>query len=64
MPIEDLKLREAQPSDRPHLLLWDTPNDQELKALAYRENADFIPHPTSLAGERTGCYQSHVRQYF
>ncbi len=48
MPIDDLKLREAQPSDRPHLLLWDTPSDQELKALVYRENASFISYRTHL----------------
>jgi hypothetical protein len=44
MPIEDLRLRAAQPSDRPHLLIWDTPEYQELKALVYRENAELISY--------------------
>ncbi|GAA6618135.1 hypothetical protein [Scytonema sp. NUACC26] len=48
MPIDDLKLREAQLSDRPHLLLWDTPSNPELKALAYRENAEVISYRTHL----------------
>lgn len=48
MAIKDLKLREAKPSDRPHLLLWDTPNDLELRQLAYRENAECISYRTHL----------------
>ncbi|GAB1545141.1 hypothetical protein NUACC21_78170 [Scytonema sp. NUACC21] len=48
MPIEDLKLREAQRRDRPHLLIWDTPDDQELRGLAYRENAELISYRTHL----------------
>ncbi|KAF3886502.1 MULTISPECIES: hypothetical protein [Nostocales] len=48
MPVDDLKLREAQPSDRPHLLIWDTPNDSELRRLVYRENADLISYRDHL----------------
>lgn len=48
MLINDLRLREAKPSDRPHLLFWDTPNDLELNALAYREDAECISYRTNL----------------
>jgi hypothetical protein len=48
MLIDDLRLREAQPRDRPHLLIWDTPNDQELRRLAYCENACLISYRTNL----------------
>ena len=48
MQIKDLKLQEAKPSDRPHLLLWDTQNDLELRQLAYRNNAECISYRTHL----------------
>lgn len=48
MQIEDLRLREAKPSDRPHLLLWDTLNDLDLRQLAYRDNALVISYRTHL----------------
>ena len=48
MQIKDLRLREAKPSDRPHLLLWDTPNDLELRQLAYRDDAECISYRTHL----------------
>ncbi|MEC4813542.1 MAG: hypothetical protein SAK29_09775 [Scytonema sp. PMC 1069.18] len=48
MLSDDLKLREVQPSDRAHLLIWDTPNDQELRRLVYRENAECISYRTHL----------------
>ncbi|BAZ16488.1 hypothetical protein NIES4071_83650 [Calothrix sp. NIES-4071] len=48
MQINDLKLREARPSDRPHLLFWDTPNDLELKQLALYENAECISYRNNL----------------
>jgi hypothetical protein len=48
MAIKDLRLREAKPSDRPHLLLWDTPNDLELRQLAYCENAERISYRKHL----------------
>ncbi|MCF4967140.1 hypothetical protein [Nostoc sp. CMAA1605] len=48
MAIRDLRLREAKPSDRPHILLWDTPKDLELRQLAYSENAECISYRTHL----------------
>lgn len=48
MIINDLRLREAIPSDRPHLLLWDTPNDLQLKQLALYENAECISYRDNL----------------
>lgn len=48
MQIKDLRLQEAKPSDRPHLLLWDTLNDLDLRQLAYRNNALVISYRTHL----------------
>ena len=48
MQIKDLKLQYTQPSDRPHLLLWDTQHDLELRELAYRGKAECISYRTHL----------------
>lgn len=48
MLIKDLQLRSAKPCDRPHLLFWDTPNDFELNALTYREDAECVSYRTNL----------------
>ncbi|HEY9795298.1 MAG TPA: hypothetical protein V6D30_06605 [Leptolyngbyaceae cyanobacterium] len=48
MPIKDVRLQEVKLRDRPHLLLWDTPNDLELRQLTYRENAECISYRTHL----------------
>jgi len=48
MPIKDVRLQEVKLRDRPHLLLWDTPNDLELQQLAYREDAERISYRTHL----------------
>lgn len=40
MKAEDyLLLRDVRPDDRVHLLLWDTPNETELKRIIYYNNA-------------------------
>ncbi|GJD20078.1 hypothetical protein RIVM261_050340 [Rivularia sp. IAM M-261] len=64
MLINDLRLREARPSDRPHLLLWDTPNDLELNALVYREDAECISYRTNLLSRvsATSCYLALDKQ--
>ncbi|MHC0068918.1 hypothetical protein ACWATR_39665, partial [Nostoc sp. UIC 10890] len=65
MTIRDLRLREAKPSDRPHILLWDTPNDLELRQLAYLENAECISYRTHLlkriAGQNSSFLALHLR---
>jgi hypothetical protein len=48
MPIKDVRLQEVKLRDRPHLLLWDTPNQLELRELAYRANAECISYRTHL----------------
>jgi hypothetical protein len=48
MSIKDVRLQEVKLRDRPHLLLWDTPNDLELRQLTYRENAECISYRTHL----------------
>ncbi len=51
--ISSLKLREAKPSDRPHLLLWDTPNDLELYHLAFQNQAQPISYRNNLLSRIT-----------
>jgi hypothetical protein len=48
MSIKDVRLQDVKLRDRPHLLLWDTPNDLELRQLTYRENAECISYRTHL----------------
>lgn len=48
MPIKDLKLQNVKLRDRPYLLQWDTPNDSELRKLAYCDNAEVISYRTDL----------------
>lgn len=48
MQIDELRLGEARPSDRPHLLLWDNPDDMELRQLAYRNDAECVSYRTDL----------------
>lgn len=50
MPIKDLRLLDVKLRDRPYLLLWDTPNDPEIRQLAYRDNAEVISYRTDLLG--------------
>ncbi len=40
MQIKDFKLREAMPSDKPHLLLWDKFDQHQLRSLAYFDDAE------------------------
>lgn len=48
MPIKDVRLQDVKLRDRPHLLLWDTPNKLELQQLTYREDAECISYRTHL----------------
>ncbi|BCL36370.1 hypothetical protein [Nostoc sp. MS1] len=49
MKAEDnLLLRDARPDDRVHLLLWDTPDEAELKRIVYYNNAHRINYRENL----------------
>jgi hypothetical protein len=45
---KDLKLNQAQPADRPHLMLWNKFNDQELRAIAYYYDLEIISYRENL----------------
>jgi len=48
MQIKDIRLRDATPSDKPHLLLWDRFDDQALRSLAFYEDAEVISYRQNL----------------
>jgi len=48
MQIRDIRLRDATPSDKPHLLLWDRFDDQALRSLAFYEDAEVISYRQNL----------------
>jgi len=43
-----LNLRSAKPSDRPHLLVWDTPDEVELQQIALYNNAQRVNYRQNL----------------
>lgn len=45
---EILNLRDAKPSDRPHLLAWASPTESELWQLAYYNNAHEVDYRDDL----------------
>lgn len=46
--IASLPLRDARPSDRAHLLLWDTPNPIELDQIIRYNNAQRVSYRENL----------------
>jgi hypothetical protein len=46
--IANLLLRDARPSDRAHLLLWDTPNPFELDQITRYNNAQRVNYRDNL----------------
>lgn len=46
--IADLPLKDAKPSDRAHLLIWDTPNEMELRELRLYNQAYRVSYRTDL----------------
>ena len=45
-----INLKNAQPSDRPHFLLWDTPNQAALQQIAFYNHAQLTNYRDSLMG--------------
>ncbi len=48
MQTKDFKLREAIPSDKPHLLLWDKFDQHQLRSLAYFDDAEVVSYRQDL----------------
>jgi hypothetical protein len=46
--IANLRLSDARPDDRAHLLLWDTPNPFELNQIAFYNNAEQVSYRKNL----------------
>lgn len=46
--INNLSLQDAKPTDYPHLLLWDNPNDSEISQLIFKNNAEIISYCDNL----------------
>lgn len=44
----DFRLRDARPDDRIHLLLWDTPDENELVRIAFDNNAQRVNYRKNL----------------
>ncbi|KAM3100082.1 hypothetical protein ACKFKF_12845 [Phormidesmis sp. 146-12] len=48
MQPTDINLKQAQPIDRPHLLLWQNPSPIEIWNIAFQNNAQEIDYRTDL----------------
>lgn len=46
--LNSLPLRDAKPSDRPHLLLWDSPNQADLEQISFYNHAQRISYRDNL----------------
>ena len=46
--INNINLRDAIPTDCPHLLLWDDINDLEINQLLFHNNAELISYRENL----------------
>ncbi|WP_016950627.1 hypothetical protein [Anabaena sp. PCC 7108] len=46
--INNLSLQDAKPTDKPHLLLWDNPNDLEITQLLFKNNAQLVSYRNNL----------------
>jgi hypothetical protein len=46
--INDLNLKDTKSTDCPHLLLWDNPNNFEIKQLLFNNNAQLISYRENL----------------
>ncbi len=48
MQPTEINLKQAQPADRPHLLLWQNPSPIELWNVAFQNNAQEVDYRTDL----------------
>ncbi|BAZ87947.1 MULTISPECIES: hypothetical protein [Nostocales] len=48
LTINDLSLQDAKPTDSPHLLLWDNPNDLEIQQILFNNNAQLVSYRDNL----------------
>jgi len=45
---KNFKLRNAKPNDSPHLLLWDKVDDDQLRSLAFYDDAEVVSYRENL----------------
>ncbi|MTJ07070.1 hypothetical protein [Anabaena sp. UHCC 0204] len=48
LTINNLYLKDAKPTDSPHLLLWDNPNGLEIQQILFNNNAQLISYRDNL----------------
>lgn len=48
LTINNLSLQDAKPTDSPHLLLWDNPNDLEIQQILFNNNAQLVSYRDNL----------------
>jgi hypothetical protein len=46
--INNLFLQDAKPTDKPHLLLWDNPDNLEVTQLLFKNNAQLVSYRDNL----------------
>ncbi len=46
--ISRIMLRDARPDDRIHLILWDTPNEAQIRLVALHNNAHLVNYRENL----------------
>lgn len=50
---KDLRLFEAKPSDRPHILVWDSPNEADIEQLCFYNSAERVNYRETLLSRVT-----------
>jgi hypothetical protein len=57
--INSLPLKDAKPTDRPHFLVWDTPNEADLQQIVFYNNAQRVNYRDNLLN-RTNPQESFL----
>lgn len=57
--INSLPLKDAKPTDRPHFLVWDTPNEAALQQIVFYNNAQRVNYRDNLLS-RTNPQESFL----
>lgn len=57
--INSLPLKDAKPTDRPHFLVWDTPNEADLQQIIFYNNARRVNYRDNLLS-RTNPQESFL----
>ena len=59
LTINSLPLKDAKPTDRPHFLVWDTPNEATLQQIVFYNNAQRVNYRDNLLS-RTNPQESFL----